>query len=81
MSDLKRCPFCGGEASYITYMSEQGLFTKSKQHIYCKCKDCKAQTQAYPESVHYTAVEKAAEAWNRRAGEQDEPKGTDNVSD
>lgn len=72
MSELKPCPFCGGKAEYKTYMSQPTLFSSSKRHIYYICGDCEAQTKAFRESVHYSAEEKAAEAWNRRVGEQDE---------
>ena len=67
---LKPCPFCGGEASYMTYITERGVFTRSRKYIYFKCKNCEAQTKAFPESVHYSAEEKAIEAWNARV-EQD----------
>ena len=67
MSELKPCPFCGGNAEYETFRTEEGVFTRSKKCIYFKCKDCEAQTKAFPESVHYSAEEKATEAWNRRA--------------
>lgn len=69
---LKPCPFCGGKASYMTYITERGVFIRSRKYIYFKCKNCEAQTKAFPESVHYSAEEKAMEAWNKRVGEEDE---------
>lgn len=60
MDELKACPFCGGEAKCVTYL-------RNKEYIYIECKDCEAQAKAFPESVHYSAEEKAIEAWNRRA--------------
>lgn len=69
---LKPCPFCGGKASYMTYNTERGVFTtRSRKYIYFKCKNCEAQTKAFPESVHYSAEEKAMEAWNKRVGEEE----------
>ena len=53
MAELKKCPFCGGEASIIRY-----------HHIkaaYCYCAVCKVRM---PNSL---TSEEAIEAWNRRA--------------
>lgn len=55
MSELKPCPFCGGEAEIMGYRYD------------CKwiiCKKCMAETAAYETS------EQAIAAWNRRAGEE-----------
>lgn len=66
MSELKPCPFCGGEAESKICMSQQTLFSMSKKCIYIMCKECEARTAGYKESVHYSAEEKAIETWNRR---------------
>lgn len=66
MAKLESCPFCGGEAEEKTYQTESGLFVQGKQYIYYQCKSCRARTKEFGASVNYSAIEKAAEAWNRR---------------
>lgn len=52
MTELKPCPFCGGEAELHDVYSIK-LY-------WCKCEECGAETQA--EDI----IEKAIENWNRR---------------
>ena len=52
MTELKECPFCGGEAI---------IQSPNMHRVTCiSCKQCKASTAWLPE-------EEAIEAWNRRA--------------
>ena len=51
---LKPCPFCGGEAKIV----------KSYYTIWAKCICCGAKSRCEENE------EKAAEAWNRRAGSE-----------
>lgn len=51
MSELKPCPFCGGE---------QVTTKKGKYMWWCKCEKCNA------ESGVRSKKEEAIEAWNRR---------------
>lgn len=79
MTELKCCPFCGGEAE----VSDVLCFYKDGKAI--RCKKCFARsmfvlidspkvnlfTNEVDESTRFTpeqAAEKAAEAWNRREG-------------
>lgn len=55
MTDLKPCPFCGGEARIH--------FSVWGDSYYAKCCKCLAETK-----VHQTEAE-AIEAWNRRASD------------
>lgn len=60
MSDeLKRCPFCGGEATFGAN-SRPG-------HEYIRCGSCKARTYSC-----YETQQEAIEAWNSRAAVTDE---------
>ena len=59
MSDLKPCPFCGGEAGAGC---EFGL---KRMHHYGRCKVCGARGQSFPEDEGGAAA--AATAWNERA--------------
>lgn len=54
MTELKPCPFCGGEAEYGAN-SVQG-------YEYVRCASCKARTWSC-----YETKEQAAQAWNTRA--------------
>lgn len=54
---LKKCPFCGGEARIIGAVGTV---------FWVKCTECGAETQSE------ITKQRAAERWNRRAGELDE---------
>jgi Lar family restriction alleviation protein len=57
-TELKPCPFCGGEAEYKTFTT--GRILKFTAH-YIACSVCGCQT-----NVQFTNKE-AATKWNRRA--------------
>ena len=56
MEDLKKCPFCGGEADIEKIIG----FSHAVIAAYVYCKECGASTQTYG------SEEVAYEAWNRR---------------
>ena len=63
--ELKRCPFCGGDAEK-GYIKRKKLFASmgfpyNTHYVYVKCKVCGATSRVY------VAIENAIEAWNRRA--------------
>lgn len=66
--ELKPCPFCGGEAAAHNRKYKTGV-----DYVQVKCARCSAMSMDIPASVEYCAKEVAAEAWNRRAGEGEEP--------
>ena len=73
MSDLKPCPFCGGEAEIRTTYRE--LETHDVPiYSYVRCTKCFAQTYEFPykntDRTGTKPVDSAIEAWNRRIGEQ-----------
>lgn len=58
MSELKPCPFCGGEAKIV----------KSPENEYiaiCRNKQCNASVGFFPNTR-----KEAIEAWNRRADDE-----------
>lgn len=57
MEKLKKCPFCGGEATVSTDVPVRGTIA-----ICCENQRCKVK----PAVVKWT-VEEAANAWNERA--------------
>lgn len=61
--ELKRCPFCGGEAEYCTEIATFG-----KQAFVC-CKVCAAKGEFFVVSDYICAKDKAIAAWNRRYGD------------
>lgn len=64
MPDLKPCPFCGGEAELRAVDNE-----KINTDWYVLCLGCCVET--FPSYSR----KKAAESWNRRAGEPKEGNG------
>ena len=56
MSELKPCPFCGGEAAGVIYHNEECTYIRH----YVRCRRCDART-----GKHKT-YEFAENAWNRR---------------
>lgn len=58
MTDLKPCPFCGGEARYSTYDPYDGYQGDCTTHV-VRCRDCKAK-------IERRTKEEVIEAWNRR---------------
>ena len=69
MNELKRCPFCGGEATI------ERLRNGNKEYIYVKCKKCESASTVFSAPVGRinprakmddSAFAKARNAWNRR---------------
>ena len=60
MTELKPCPFCGGEAEL-----SGGCFD-GESTSYVMCKKCASQGEFFFVSPKYASAEKAIKAWNRR---------------
>lgn len=58
-TELKPCPFCGGEAKLVG--SNSGCL------FYVECTDCEASTTSTPIAAE------AAEFWNRRVRDDEKP--------
>ena len=76
MTDLKPCPFCGGNNIYETYSQEYGWGWKTPEIF---CNSCKVFFTVEDDSPYLDCEEdfkyrkaKTVEAWNRRAGERGE---------
>lgn len=63
MNDLKNCPFCGGKAEMVK---------TQRCGRYVTCVDCGCRTGEMETDYAGSAYDKAAEAWNRRADEDEE---------
>ena len=82
MAELKPCPFCGGEAElkdgrvYVatTVRCKCKKCLASTEVVYIDHPSIDVNTGKLNENTRYTewqAKQKAIDAWNRRAGEQD----------
>lgn len=67
MEELKKCPFCGDEATLYYRGAKYGFI------VYAKCDFCGAQSRVFnsqnnPEDEDWrnVACRKATKAWNRR---------------
>lgn len=62
MSELKKCPFCGGIGTMKTrYIGYGSIGLGSHDEYRVACKECRAS------SDEYRTEEEAIAAWNRRA--------------
>ena len=60
--ELKRCPFCGGEAH---------IYVPLEGGVCVRCWKCGAQTKMHYDSIIFktNAAQKAIDAWERRESE------------
>lgn len=64
MSELKHCPFCGGEAGVVHERRWISGVSKGYAWKYIACKKCSCRTMGYDWDDEKDMVE----AWNRRVG-------------
>ena len=70
MSELKRCPFCGGSAEFVNSIGHDYYRNSAKITCTVRCRDCGVETAGcIAEDTSFTYKELAAEAWNRRVGD------------
>lgn len=72
MKELKRCPFCGGEATI------ERIRNGNKEIIFVKCKECESASSVFSAPIGMInprakiddpIFAKVINAWNRRTGE------------
>ena len=77
MTELKPCPFCGGEAHIVSdYNSEQG---KTRWNLWHECSGHEGRSEGYGHALRpwfetpwYDTEAEAAEAWNSRVDDRRE---------
>ena len=73
MNELKPCPFCGCEASFIT----REEFLSHEIHLFIKCTNCPAEVKAmwgddiYNDLKHKEGIKFLIKAWNNRVEKSD----------
>lgn len=71
---LKLCPFCGGEAQIIHIRASYDDYDYDGIAMVVKCKRCGAVSPYKRGTMHgnfrWDERDKAADAWNRRAGDE-----------
>lgn len=73
LTELKPCPFCGGEA-YLEDHHRAFIRGQTTRVAYVRCRKCNARTGRFELGKHgggsnsAEAVRLAIEAWNRRIG-------------
>lgn len=68
MDELKRCPFCGGEAEMVSKFMMANGFRGIAYRV--RCSECYAQSPYKRNPIlhgFHVSSDKAVEAWNRRA--------------
>ena len=72
MTELKPCPFCGGEAETISFRFEDGT---ELWQVRCKTRpyDVEDKKRSYTADsfISFDAEAEAIEAWNRRTNDGD----------
>lgn len=76
MEDLKRCPFCGGDADYV----QREVRKTGLPFVFVQCVECNAQTKAFftdningdygNQELADILKRRAANSWNRRSDER-----------
>ena len=68
MTELKPCPFCGGEAEIVNHTTHTIPIGLS---AYVQCKKCKASGKSFEQGCYNYDIRyifKAIDAWNGRGG-------------
>lgn len=73
MTELKPCPFCGGEAK-VCSRYRKGVANRVMYWI--ECKAC-GVAQSHHELSGYNSAAKATRAWNRRVNDDIQKEETD----
>ena len=67
MAELKPCPFCGKEVSFVYRSAENAFYFYHKRGR--DAVDCPALEPFVIDNIDDMSLRGAAEAWNRRAGD------------
>lgn len=62
---LRECPFCGGGAELV--------LVDWCAMYYVRCENDRNKCEVIPETRHFVVEREAISAWNRRAGDSNDP--------
>ena len=66
MTELKPCPFCGGNAKIHTDYSEKN----AAYYVYLQCAKCYARSKTIKSNMQIEENNEAVAAWNMRTYEE-----------
>ncbi len=67
---LKPCPFCGGEAIAFKCKVWSTEDNRDVEKWFARCINLLSECDIVPETCEHDTEDEAAEAWNRRAGDE-----------
>ena len=73
MTELQKCPCCGGDAIYSYYTKPVVDGEGEKYSAFVTCSVCGLRTKSFIRDVSYSAESEAATVWNARVNASTDP--------
>lgn len=81
MTELQKCPCCGGDAIYSYYTKAVTDGEGEKYSAFVVCSSCGLRTKSFIRDVSYSAESEAATLWNTRVNTTTDPTDPSDPSD